>query len=72
MARAALGWSAAELGAAAGTSAKSVMRFEAEGSGSDKMTSLLASTLEAAGIRFTAHGRSIGVFLQVSGNERDE
>lgn len=63
MGRAALDWTAKDLGQAAGTSTKAVRRFEKDGSGSPRMISRLASALEAAGIVFSGAGRSPGVSL---------
>jgi len=64
MARAALGWTTAELAAAAQVAANTVSRFETGRRGGHSATvGAIEEALKGAGVRFLDDGESIGVTL---------
>jgi transcriptional regulator with XRE-family HTH domain len=63
MGRAALGWSAAELAAAAGIGARTVARFELGESVQADSIQKMRAALEAAGIQFLDRGSASGALI---------
>ncbi len=64
MARAALGWSRIELGAAAGITGRTVARFEDGEAVQAESIQKMRAALEAAGVQFLDRGAATGALVQ--------